>query len=265
MSVKTKQHIAAAFEHAVAQQTQAYHFKETPSGAWLFKCEDYIDLSAAIAGVLEDDWQTPDGWVLVPREPTDEMVDAARGFLEPSTARIGRAAYRAMLETAPSPPQSRGVRAMDKAMEAYKAAAKEARGGAVEATPEPVAPPSPDIAGLVDMANEEAAYIDSARGYTGPLSTPTTLRDLATALQRVAQERDAARETNRKLNRLNQKYEHAFVEGLRALDEKPVGGKVGADYAKLFLGDHGYAKTGIRLDDETFSLLGPAFHRKPTP
>jgi hypothetical protein len=45
----------------------------------------------------------PAGWKLVPEEPTDEMVDAARHFLEPATARIGRAAYRAMLAASPAP------------------------------------------------------------------------------------------------------------------------------------------------------------------
>lgn len=40
------------------------------------------------------------GWVMVPREATDNMVDAARHFLEPQTERIGRSCYRAMLEAA---------------------------------------------------------------------------------------------------------------------------------------------------------------------
>lgn len=44
----------------------------------------------------------PAGWRLVPVEPTEAMIDAARYFLEPSTERIGRAAYRAMLASAPS-------------------------------------------------------------------------------------------------------------------------------------------------------------------
>ena len=61
------------------------------------------------------------------------------------------------------------------------------------------------------------------------------LRLTATALQRVAQERDAARETNRKLNRLNQKYEHAFTFGLQTLDEKAIGGQRFMSDAKLFL------------------------------
>jgi hypothetical protein len=40
------------------------------------------------------------GWVMVPREATDNMVDAARHFLEPQTERIGRSCYRAMIEAA---------------------------------------------------------------------------------------------------------------------------------------------------------------------
>ena len=40
------------------------------------------------------------GWVMVPREATDNMVDAARHFLEPQTERIARSCYRAMIEAA---------------------------------------------------------------------------------------------------------------------------------------------------------------------
>ncbi len=43
-------------------------------------------------------------WVLVPREPTEAMIDAARYFLEPSTERIGRAAYAAYLAASPPAP-----------------------------------------------------------------------------------------------------------------------------------------------------------------
>ena len=54
--------------------------------------------TAAIAAYLAS--MEAQGWVMVPREATDDMVDAARHFLEPQTERIGRACYRAMIDTA---------------------------------------------------------------------------------------------------------------------------------------------------------------------
>ena len=56
--------------------------------------------------------------------------------------------------------------------------------------PEPVAPPSPDIAGLVERATK-GFVIGTGKGVYDAEATDL-LRDLATALQRVAQERDAA-------------------------------------------------------------------------
>jgi hypothetical protein len=57
----------------------------------------------------------------------------------------------------------------------------------VRATPEPVAPPSPDIAGLVErLLKGNVAYeLDTGTVYKGPNALH---REAATALQRVAQE-----------------------------------------------------------------------------
>ena len=65
------------------------------------------------------------------------------------------------------------------------------------ATPEPVAPPSPDIAGLVERLEKWGKWLDADIGWDEPAGAD--LREAATALQRVAQERDAA-------NQLNNKY-----------------------------------------------------------
>lgn len=44
--------LCAAFEHAVTQQTQAYEFQRgTTPGKWLFRCSDWIDLSAVLASL----------------------------------------------------------------------------------------------------------------------------------------------------------------------------------------------------------------------
>lgn len=53
-----------------------------------------VTITAYLASMQEQ------GWVMVPREATDDMVDAARHFLEPQTERIGRACYRAMIDAA---------------------------------------------------------------------------------------------------------------------------------------------------------------------
>lgn len=41
----------ANFEHEVSQQTQAYQFSEGPKGGWLFRCPEWFDLSAVLAGL----------------------------------------------------------------------------------------------------------------------------------------------------------------------------------------------------------------------
>jgi len=52
---------------------------------------------------VADDVSESGEFVLVPREPTEAMIDAARHFLEPATERIGRAAWNAMIAASPSP------------------------------------------------------------------------------------------------------------------------------------------------------------------
>jgi len=48
-------------------------------------------------------------WKLAPIEATEEMIDAARHFLEPATERIGRATWAAMLAAAPTHPKPDGI------------------------------------------------------------------------------------------------------------------------------------------------------------
>lgn len=71
---------------------------------------------------VADDVSESGEFVLVPREPTEAMIDAARHFLEPATERIGRAAWNAYLYASPSPQHigdAGGVEEVIKAAEAY--------------------------------------------------------------------------------------------------------------------------------------------------
>lgn len=75
------------------------HWRSTPTGAWIAKTPEQLtirieELEAAQAQAV------PDGWQLVPLEPTEEMERAGwdvGGLVTPYKT------YRAMLHTAPTP------------------------------------------------------------------------------------------------------------------------------------------------------------------
>lgn len=69
---------------------------------------DYARAALASAE-SQSQWRPPEGWVLVPKEPTLEMLrEGARRFGGPWwVADVeARSAYRAMLSAAPSPPET---------------------------------------------------------------------------------------------------------------------------------------------------------------
>ncbi len=97
----------SAHEKAVEAATRAYLYEldldpDMPHGlepdAEIWRKVQAPMISAAITAYLAS--MQEQGWVMVPREATDNMVDAARHFLEPQTERIGRSCYRAMIEAA---------------------------------------------------------------------------------------------------------------------------------------------------------------------
>ena len=100
-----------------------------------------------------------------------------------------------------------------------------------------------------------------AREVGADAAVKTLKQDMAEAavtITSLTAERDEARETNRKLNRLNQEYEHAFAEGLRALDEKAVGGQHFTDYAKMFLQTHHWHSEALKRAEAAEAQLAQA-------
>jgi len=66
-------------------------------------CHELKDRSAQVV---------PDGWQLVPKEPTDLMcaeIVEDEGYTIIDGAEFGRAVYRVMLAAAPKPPESTGT------------------------------------------------------------------------------------------------------------------------------------------------------------
>lgn len=73
---------------------------------------------AALASSPGAGWRTPEGWVLVPSEPTPEMKASgeAQDWMAFETTDLYAAkVYRAMLAAAPQPPRTDGWRTMDSA------------------------------------------------------------------------------------------------------------------------------------------------------
>lgn len=74
------------------------------AGGW--SCQEYVELERFQQAVAGNSPAVPDGWVMVPKEPTAEMQSAAAGAIRFDTTPInklwtGNAVYRAMLAAAP--------------------------------------------------------------------------------------------------------------------------------------------------------------------
>lgn len=95
--------LEAQFEHGVTQQTQAYQFQQAPDGSWLFQCDEWLDLSAILTSLPLPVAGTPEGWRLVPVEPTPEMAEAGAKIGNWTTPWTAKRIWADMLAAAPAP------------------------------------------------------------------------------------------------------------------------------------------------------------------
>ena len=109
-----------------------------------------------------------------------------------------------------------------------------------------------------DTEDGEYELFDIEEAQQIMLEAADAITSMAQRVAAMTAERDEARETNRKLNRLNQEYEHAFADGLRALDEKAVGGQHFTDYAKLFLQTHRWYGEALKRAEAAEAQLAQA-------
>jgi hypothetical protein len=94
------------FDWYLAQQGKPLAVRENPDARMaIVHCYRDADAVLALSRTAGQEWRVPEGWQLVPKEPTDEMITAARVVRDTALSDLNSiATYHAMLAACPAPP-----------------------------------------------------------------------------------------------------------------------------------------------------------------